>query len=169
MQLVYPAWEHKTEVMAYRQEFINCGETYINGSNGLMGAKSYESWLEEITLLRSQASEGWVTSSIYFAIVSGRIIGTIALRHYLNDELLQSGGHIGYAIRPLERRKGFATQMLGLVLEKCRAMGIAKALVTCDKDNIASAKTIINNGGVLADEFVNDVDVIEQRYWITIL
>ena len=168
MQLVYPAWEHKTEVIAYRQEFIDCEETYINGSNGLMGAKSYESWLEEITLLRRQASEGWVTCSIYFAIVSGRIVGTIALRHYLNDELLQSGGHIGYAIRPLARRKGYATQMLALALERCRAMGMAKVLVTCNKDNIASAKTIINNGGILANEFVNDEGITEERYWITI-
>jgi predicted acetyltransferase len=109
-----------------------------------------------------------VTGSVYFAIVDGKIVGTIAVRHYLNDSLLKSGGHIGYGIRPSERRKGYGTKMLALALNKCRDFGIEKALVTCDKDNIASAKTAMRNGGILENEVTEDNGNIVQRYWITL-
>ena len=79
----------------------------------------------------------------------GRIIGMSSLRHRLTDELLVSGGNIGYGIRPSERNKGYGTKQLALVLEKCRELGFEKVLVTCDGDNIASAKVAENNGGVL--------------------
>ena len=64
----------------------------------------------------------------------------------------RSGGHIGDGIRPSERRKGYATAMIGLALEECRKLGINKVLMTCDKTNIGSAKSIMNNGGVLESE-----------------
>lgn len=80
--------------------------------------------------------------------------------------LLFSGGHIGDGIRPSERRKGYATAMLRLALEKCRALGIRRVLMTCDKDNIGSAKSIIKNGGILENEVMNEDGVLEQRYWI---
>ena len=57
--------------------------------------------------------------------------------------------------------------MIGLALEKCKELGINKVLMTCDKTNIGSAKSIINNGGVLESEFEED-GVVEQRYWITV-
>jgi predicted acetyltransferase len=83
----------------------------------------------------------------------------------LNDHLLQIGGHIGDMVRPSERRKGYGTEQIRLALEKCRELGIPWVLVTCDKDNIASARTIQKNGGVLENE-VMDADVVKQRYWI---
>ena len=97
-----------------------------------------------------------------------RFLGAVNIRHYLNDELLQSGGHIGDGIRPSERRKGYGTKMVGLALLECKKLGIKKVLMTCDKDNIASAGTIIKNGGVLENEFLNEDGEIEQRYWITL-
>lgn len=75
------------------------------------------------------------------------------------------GGHIGYGIRPSERRKGYATVLLNLALIKARELGIQRALVTCDRDNIGSAKTIMNNGGVLDSEDEVDGTII-QRYWV---
>ena len=168
MELIFPTIAHKQAAWDYRQEHIGCGETHIHGSSGLMKADDYESWLEKITWNKTAASSDWVTGSIYFAIVGGRIIGTIAVRHYLNDSLLKSGGHIGYGIRPSERRKGYGTIMLSLALEKCREFGIEKALVTCDKDNIASAKTAKRNGGVLENEIIEESGNIVQRYWITV-
>lgn len=79
-------------------------------------------------------------------------------------------GNIGYSVDPLERKKGYAKEMLGLMLDKCRIMGKQKVLITCDKDNIASSKTIIANGGILENE-VHDEPLlgksgIIQRYWI---
>jgi len=85
----------------------------------------------------------------------------------LNEQLLVVGGHIGYGIRPSERRKGNATKILSLALDKARELGIERALLTCDKDNIGSAQTIINNGGQLdSEDVVNDTEI--QRYWINI-
>jgi len=82
--------------------------------------------------------------------------------------LLNSYGHIGYGVRPSERRKGYATQMLALALEKCRTLNIEKVLVSCDKDNIGSAKTIMKNGGTLFNEYTEDDGNITQQYWITL-
>ena len=80
--------------------------------------------------------------------------------------LLQEGGHIGDGIRPSERRKGYATEMVRLALLECKKLGIRRVLMTCEKDNIGSAKSIIRNGGVLENEFINSDGEIEQRYWI---
>lgn len=108
-----------------------------------------------------------VQSDIYFLIEeeSTRILGAIDIRHSLNEYLFSSGGHIGYGIRPSERRKGYATKMLALALDKSRALDLDKVLVTCNKENIGSAKTIMNNGGVLENEVLDGKNII-QRYWI---
>lgn len=109
---------------------------------------------------------GFVESSTYWMINKcNRIIGVIDIRHRLNDHLLFRGGHIGYGIRPSERKKGHATKMLSLALEVCKTMGIPRILITCAKDNIGSVKTIINNGGILDSEG-NDNGECFQRYWI---
>ncbi|MPM89903.1 hypothetical protein SDC9_137018 [bioreactor metagenome] len=94
-----------------------------------------------------------------------RILGAINIRHYLNDYLLNYGGHIGYGIRPSERKKGYASLMLSLALSVAKELGINKALITCDKDNLGSARTIMKNGGVLENE-VAEGERITQRYWI---
>ena len=86
----------------------------------------------------------------------------------MNEELEKYGGHIGLGIRPSERKKGYATIMIGLALEECKKLGINKVLMICDKDNIGSAKSIINNGGVLENEILGKDGKIEQRYWINI-
>jgi len=82
--------------------------------------------------------------------------------------LLQTYGHIGYAIRLSERRKGYATKMLCLDLPKCRELDIDKILVSCDKNNIGSVKTIVKNGGVFDKEFIDDNGNIVNQYWITL-
>lgn len=116
-----------------------------------------------------QETNGRVPDSTFFCLDVERdiFVGAVNIRHYLNDQLLFSGGHIGDGIRPSERRKGYATAMIGLALEECKKLGIKKVLMTCDKDNIGSAKSIINNGGILENEVVDD-GVIEQRYWISL-
>lgn len=167
IELVTPAIEHRQAAWEYRQEHIDFGETRIHGSSGFIRADNYESWLEKITWNQTRSTPDWVTGSVYFAFVGSRLVGTVAVRHKLNDELLKGGGHIGYGVRPSERRKGYATQMLALALEKCREFGIDKALITCDKDNIASAKTITKNGGVLDSEIINESGNIVQRYWVS--
>lgn len=129
------------------------------------------SFKELVTKWKEYESErmyekGLVPSSMYFLIDNhNKIYGAIDIRHELNDYLLQYGGHIGYGIRPSQRRKGYASQMLTLALPIVKELGISKALITCDKNNTGSAKTIMNNGGILENEVING-DEITQRYWI---
>lgn len=97
-----------------------------------------------------------------------KVIGTIQIRHKLNESLLKNGGHIGDGVRPSERRKGYATEMIRLALEECKKIGIDRVLMVCYKDNIGSRKSIINNGGVLENELPAEDGKIDQRYWISL-
>ena len=114
-----------------------------------------------------KTENGPVPDTTLFCLEKDRniFVGAVNIRHHLNEELLKTGGHIGAGIRPSERRKGYATAMIGLALEECRKLGIENVLITCDKDNIGSAKSIIKNGGVLENEVEEDGHM-EQRYWI---
>ncbi len=116
---------------------------------------------------KDEAESNWVPDTTLFCLDKDRniFVGAVNIRHCLNAELLKSGGHIGDGIRPSERRKGYATAMVALALDECKKLGINKVLMCCDKDNIGSAKSIINNGGVLENEVEEDGH-IEQRYWI---
>ena len=115
-----------------------------------------------------EPTEKLVPESVFFLLDEdrNRLIGAVAIRHYLNDHLFREGGHIGDGIRPSERGKGFATKMIGLALSECRKLGINRVLMVCDKDNIASARSITGNGGVLENELIDDDGTIIQRYWI---
>ena len=108
-----------------------------------------------------------VPDSTYFCLDEDRniFVGAVNIRQYLNDSLLLNGGHIGDGIRPSERRKGFGTKMVALALEKCKELKIQNVLMVCDKSNIASSKTILNNGGILENEILVN-GILEQRYWI---
>ena len=115
-----------------------------------------------------EPTDGRVPDSVYFLLDVERniLLGAVNIRHSLNDHLLQFGGHIGDGIRPSERKKGFATEMIRLALLECRKLGIPRVLMVCDKTNIGSAKSIIKNGGVLENEFLDKDGKIHQRYWI---
>ena len=110
---------------------------------------------------------GLVPDSTFFCLDEERniIVGAVNIRHYLNESLFLNGGHIGDGVRPTERRKGIATKMIALALDECKKLGITKVLMVCEKENIGSAKSIQNNGGILENEIEVD-GVIEQRYWI---
>ena len=114
-----------------------------------------------------EATGRYVPSSTFFLldIDRNRLLGAVNIRHYLNDDLLRCGGHIGDGIRPSERRKGYATEMIRLALIECKKLGINRVLMVCDKNNVGSRKSIINNGGILENEIVDEGDIL-QRYWI---
>ena len=160
------------KIMQCRQAFLSAGECSINGSRGLHHYDQYEEWLGLVkecenpdnTLLGVQAST-------YVAVreSDAAVVGCIELRHTLNESLTISGGHIGYSVVPLERRKGYATQMLKRMLTIAKKEGIKRVLLTCDMDNIASLKTIEKCGGVREQEapFVLDGELY-YKYWIEI-
>ncbi len=91
----------------------------------------------------------------------GEVVGFLAIRTRLNDWLLNEGGHIGYGVRPSRRREGHASRALALAVRRAAELGIERALVTCDDDNLASARTIERNAGVYEDTRNG-----KRRYWI---
>jgi len=126
----------------------------------------FDHYLDNLEI--SEPADGKVPDSVYFLLDVERniLLGAVNIRHYLNEYLLQSGGHIGDGIRPSERRKGYATELIRLSLIECKKLGIKRVLMVCDKTNVGSAKSIIKNGGVLETEFADQDGTIQQRYWI---
>ena len=170
LKLVLPTLEHKEKLMDYKREFIENGDS-MDGTANLRNAETFEEWYSVFcdNLNEETVREGSVPATTYMAISinDGHLIGMIDIRHRLNDYLLNFGGNIGYSIRKSERKQGYATEMLSLALRECVKLKIKKVLITCDKNNFASAKTIINNDGELENE-VEEGNEITQRYWITL-
>ena len=167
VELIFPTMEHRQQALDYIREHEAYGEEHLHGSGGIKD-DDYVIWLEKITNAQTAASGGWVNCSTYFGCVDGSIVGMLQIRHELNDNLLNTGGHIGYGVRPSERRKGYASAMLDIALDRCKQLNIPKVLITCRKENIASAKTIIKGGGILENEFVKEDGGVISRYWIDI-
>ncbi len=168
LKLVFPTLEMEAQALEYRQEYFDRNEPTIHGGGGLYRTENYRDWLQKINDALTTETETYVPSTMLFAVVGDRIVGTIQIRHKLNDFLLGFGGHIGYGVRPCERRKGYASEMLAQALRMCGERGIERALVTCDKENVASARTILKNGGVLENEVTEENGTTLQRYWIDI-
>ena len=109
---------------------------------------------------------GYVPATFLVADLNGQIVGRSSIRHELNEYLLERGGHIGYGVRPDFRRRGLATEILSQSLEIARELGIARALVTCDDDNIGSSKVIEKCGGILENIIELEDGVMLRRYWV---
>lgn len=155
IRLAIPTIEDKEKVLDFKQEFITNGEPIINGSDLLDLIDTYEEWLQKVTdnKTKEKVDTNWVVTDSYLAYNHDNgLIGIIDLRHTLN-EMLKDFGHIGYSVRPTERKKGYATQMLSKVIEIGREKGIFVLQLSCMDTNIGSNKTILNNGGILERTF----------------
>lgn len=171
--LKFPTMEDKEAVLEYKKEFLEeYNEPHIPGSGSIENHETYESWLNlmEREVNPETCGEGRVPSTQYLTYrkSDNKLVGVVQIRHKLNNFLLNFGGHIGDSVRPTERRKGYATEQIKLAKDICRGFGIDRVLITCNKDNIASAKSIKNNGGILENEVKKDDGEITQRYWITL-
>lgn len=169
LTLIEPTKDYFQALIDYRNEFPK-SDYGIDGTSQLSFAKDMDSWLAKVEQSKEWQSipDGWVPGIQYMAInSSGDIVGMLHLRLALNDYLLNYGGHIGYSVRPSQRRQGYATEMLALSLEKARKQGLKEVLVTCADSNLASTKVIEANRGVIEDKcFDESRNLLTRRYWV---
>lgn len=165
LKLVKLSQEYKRHLFDMMDEWLALEQDFSPYVIRRIDYHDFDYYLENLE--QKEETGGRVPDSTFFCLDTDRdiFVGAVNIRHYLNEQLLFDGGHIGDGIRPSERRKGFASAMIALALEECRRLGIGRVLMVCDKDNIGSAKSITNNGGVLENEIVSD-GVVQQRYWI---
>ena len=146
IQLIRPTPEYKTKALEYRQEHFDYGEKIINGSELLDKTESYEEWLKAVKDNENAATVNpdWVLTDTFFAVSD--------LRHTLND-FLKDFGNCGYSVRPSQRQKGYATEMLRKILDIARQADMKELHLSVEKENIPSIKTIVRNGGVYERSF----------------
>ncbi len=165
LKLVKLSKEYEPQLIDMMSEWIAMGEKIVPYAIRKNDYRDFEYYLNNLDI--KEEIDGKVPDSTFFCLDEEQniFVGAVNIRMYLTESMLLNGGHIGDGVRPSQRRKGIATKMIGLALEECRKLGIDRVLMVCDKENIGSAKSIMNNGGVLENEIEVD-GVLEQRYWI---
>lgn len=171
LKLVTPTLEYKEQVMEYRKVFLENNEK-LSGCAELEDVTSYEEWIDFDNRRSKIYGKDYVQSTVCLCVrvKDNKLVGIIDFRHELTEFLLNYGGNIGYSIHPSERRKEYGKEMLRLMLIKCRELKKDRVLLTCDKENVPSAKIMIANGAVLENEVMDDCKIswsgTIQRYWI---
>jgi predicted acetyltransferase len=169
--LVSPALEWEKAFQEMVEAFDAAREPYYLSTYTLITRKfaTHVKRLQDYALGRGLGA-GRVPYDTYWLVVAGgRIVGESRLRHRLTPELMHEGGHIGYLIRPTDRRRGYGSCILSLTLEKARERGLHRVLITCDTDNIGSGKIIRKHGGVFDSEVISHHSGKPvSRYWITL-
>ena len=149
--LLKPSEEYAAQIAGYRQEFLDAGSS-MDGCGPLRRCEDPLDWIricgeyEDADKLPPDYVPQ--TQFLFVRKSDNKLVGMIQIRHYFNEYLEKYAGHIGYSVRPSQRRKGYANQMLKMVLPHCAALGLDRILVCCIDGNIASEKTILANGGV---------------------
>jgi len=170
--LVKPDETYIEELRGYRQEWLE-NDDHSHGDSGLYTQPDIAAWLVNCRLYEKEETKpnpAHVTGEQFMLVREGekRVLGMIALRPLLGEAggyISEHGGHIGYGVRPSERRKGYAKTMLTLCLENARKLGLDKVLICCDTDNEGSRKTILACGGQF-ERLAQTGDEVDERYWI---
>lgn len=170
--LLRPTDEYAGQIIQYKQEFLEAGDS-MDGCGPLPRLENIE---EYIQMCRDYEDPERVpehlvpaTQFLFVRKSDNRLIGMIQVRHRFNDYLEKYAGHIGYSVRPSERRKGYAKKMLKMTLPFCKDLGISRVLISCIDGNIGSEKTILANGGVYESTVCEPhKGRILKRFWITL-
>lgn len=168
--LIKPDISFKNDIQAFRQEMLN-DESSKYETGPFKRMDNIEEWLEFNKKCENKETvpENWVTYEqyIYVREMDNKIVGMIQFRHYLNEYLEKYVGHIGYSVRPNERRKGYAKMMLADCLSICKLKGLEKILIMCIEENEASRRTILANGGVYESTILSESNGLHlERYWM---
>lgn len=168
LKLIKPDKKYERQYKEMMEEWYSAGENIVPYSIRRLDYKNFDEYLHGFEEEEDGLLYGGVPATTLWAYDDERdiIVGAVSIRHWLSEQLLKNGGHVGDGVRPSERRKGYATKMIALALEECNKLNIDKVLMVCYKDNIGSARSIINNGGILENEIICEDGKIDQRYWI---
>ncbi|TVX96307.1 GNAT family N-acetyltransferase [Cohnella terricola] len=170
VHLIRPSLSLKDEYLEFYQEWKKSGEDMVPWviSRDPSDFEKMIGWLND-NERGINLNEGWVPDSTFWLVSErNRILGVVNIRHKLTEFLMNRGGHIGYGIRPSDRKRGYATQLLSLSLDEAKKLGIYKVLVVCDENNVASERTIIRNGGISDNDFIEEDGNVIKRYWINL-
>lgn len=155
INLVRPTLKHKENALEFKKEFFEHGENVINGSEMLDNMDSYDNWLNSVlnNANPDKVNPDWVLTDTFFAVDdAGKIIGIVDFRHELKGFLVDFG-HTGYSVRPTERRKGYATEILSKIKQIAKEAGLSALQLSVERKNEPSVKTILKNGGKLQRSF----------------
>ena len=172
--LVRPKLSDEKEILKYRQEFIDNGETMIPGASALFDISNFKEWFKRMKLCEKEETmpQANYVPAIQYLLKrreDGKILGTLQIRTKLNDHLFNFGGNFGGSIRPSERKKGYSTRMILLGLKLAKKMGFDKILITCEEHNIGSEKSILKAGGIYEDKRKFEKNgKTYKRFWIKI-
>ena len=166
VSLLTPTIDLQEEYLDFYNEWKDSGETMIPWVI-TKDPSNFPAMVQELLDAHNGINlpDSWVPDSTYWLVTDhNRIVGAVNIRHSLTEHLFNAGGHIGYGIRPSERRKGYATKLLALSLEKAKQLNITKALIVCDEVNTASEKTILHNGGLRDEDFIEEDGNVVRRF-----
>lgn len=174
LKLVLPSKDDKKSALLMLDEIkaVDAGLPWqYSGLANLEEATSYEDWVKEKANEKNgiDLRDGYVPCTTLFLkrMSDNKVCGSISIRHELNEFLFNFGGHIGYSVTPSERGKGYGKLQLKMALEIASYLGIEKCLITADKTNTLSNKTIISEGGVLENTVMWNNEPL-NRYWINL-
>lgn len=164
-QLVDPDSRYKISFIEAIREFHAEGR-YDNLDIDWLN-QHFDAYVAELLEKRTHPKNDKIKDTYLFLVEGDEYLGRVSIRHELNEFLTHFGGHIGYDIRPTQRRKGYGTLQLKLALDVARELGLERVLITCDSTNEGSRRIIQSNGGVFQDETQLDFrPVPTQRWWV---
>lgn len=162
----------------YAEQIMECKREYLAADSSMDGCGPMRRTDDPIEYIERCALEedpetcpAPLVPATQFVLVrksDDKVVGFLQVRHRFSEYLKKYGGHIGYSVRPSERRKGYAKRMLKMALPFCREIGLDKVLITCNDDNIGSEKTILANGGVYESTVTEPNGKNLKRFWIQI-